>query len=57
MLGFLGDNARHPFRMAIAIGLEALARIYSSLYVALDKGDRAVWNQVSSTKDLVAEKR
>jgi poly-beta-1,6-N-acetyl-D-glucosamine synthase len=57
MLGFLGDNARHPFRLAIAIGLEALARIYSSLYVALDKGDRAVWNQVSSTKDLVAEKR
>ena len=57
MLSFLGDNARHPFRLAIAIGLEALARIYSSLYVALDKGDRAVWNQVSSTKDLVAEKR
>jgi len=57
MLGFLGDNARHPFRLAIAIGLEALARIYSSLYVAFDKGDRAVWNQVSSTKDLVAEKR
>ena len=57
MLGFLGDNARHPIGLAIAIGLEALARIYSSLYVALDKGDRAVWNQVSSTKDLVAEKR
>ena len=57
MLGFLGDNARHPFGLAIAIGLEALARIYSSLYVTLDKGDRAVWNQVSSTKDLVAEKR
>jgi len=57
MLGFLGDNARHPFGLAIAIGLEALARIYSSLYVTLDKGDRAVWNQVSSTKDLVTEKR
>jgi biofilm PGA synthesis N-glycosyltransferase PgaC len=53
---FLSDNVRHPIRLAIAIGLEVLARIYSSLYVALDKGDRAVWNRVSSTKDLVTEK-
>jgi cellulose synthase/poly-beta-1,6-N-acetylglucosamine synthase-like glycosyltransferase len=56
MLGLLRDNARHPLRLAFAIGLEVLARIYSSMYVALDKGDQAVWNQVSSTKDLVAEK-
>ncbi len=56
MLGFLGDNARHPFRLLMAITLEAMARAYSSLYVALDQGDRAVWNQVSSTKDLVPDK-
>ena len=57
MLGLLSDNARHPLKLVIAIELETLARIYSSLYVALDKGDQAVWHQVSSTKDLVAEKR
>jgi biofilm PGA synthesis N-glycosyltransferase PgaC len=57
MLGFIGTNARHPLRLTIAVAMEAMARAYSSLYVALDKGDRAVWNQVSSTKDLVAEKR
>ncbi len=57
MLDFFGDNARHPFKLAIAIALEAMARVHSSLYVALDKGDRAVWHQVSSTKDLVTGKR
>jgi cellulose synthase/poly-beta-1,6-N-acetylglucosamine synthase-like glycosyltransferase len=57
MLGFLAANARHPIRLMIAMAMEAMARAYSSLYVTLDKGDRAIWNQVSSTKDLVAEKR
>jgi hypothetical protein len=56
MLGFLSSQARHPLKMTIAISLEAMARAYSSLYVWLDKGDRAVWKQVSSTKDLLAEK-
>ena len=56
-LGFVRDNAGHPFRLLMAVALEALARAYSTLYVTLDKGDRAVWNQVSSTKDLVADKR
>ncbi|MDD1742999.1 MAG: glycosyltransferase [Methanomassiliicoccales archaeon] len=57
VLGFVRDNASHPFRLLMAVALEALARAYSTLYVTLDKGDRAVWNQVSSTKDLVADKR
>ncbi len=57
MLGFLAANARRPFKLITAIVLEALARAYSSLYVRLDKGDRAVWSQVSSTKDLEAGKR
>ena len=57
MFGFLGANARHPVKLLIAISIEALARAYSSLYVSLDKGDRAVWNQVTSTKDLATEKR
>jgi poly-beta-1,6-N-acetyl-D-glucosamine synthase len=57
MLGFLRANARHPIRLTSAIALEAMARAYSSLYVALDKGDQAVWNQESSTKDFLTEKR
>jgi GT2 family glycosyltransferase len=57
MPGLLANNIRHPIRLFVAITMEALARIYSSLYVALDKGDQAVWNRVSSTKDLLAEKR
>ncbi len=57
MLGFLGANARHPFKFTIAMSLEAMARAYSSMYVFLDKGDPAVWTQVPSTKDLVAKKQ
>jgi biofilm PGA synthesis N-glycosyltransferase PgaC len=57
MPGLLANNIRHPIRLFVAITMEVFARIYSSLYVALDKGDQAVWNRVSSTKDLVPEKR
>jgi len=57
MLGYFADNAGHPFKLAFAVALEALARLYSSLYVALDKGDQAIWQQVSSTKDLSAARR
>jgi hypothetical protein len=56
MIGLFADNARYPLKLTIAIVLEGLARIYSSFYVVLDKGDKAVWHQVSSTKDLVTEK-
>lgn len=51
-LSFLEDNASHPFRVLSAMVIEAYARAYAALYVALDKGDKAVWQQVSSTKDL-----
>jgi hypothetical protein len=56
VLGFVRDNASHPFRLLMDVALEALARAFSTFYVSLDKGDRAVWSQVSSTKDLVADK-
>jgi len=50
--GFLRDNWRHPLLVFGAMALEGAARVYASLYVAMDRGDRAVWSQVSSTKDL-----
>lgn len=51
-LSFLKDNAGHPLKMAWAMSLEAFARAYASLHVKLDKGDRAVWQVVQSTKDV-----
>ncbi len=51
-LDFLKDNKRNIPRMMEAMGLEAYARIYATLYVKLDRGDKAVWSQVSSTKDV-----
>ena len=51
-LDFLKDNRRHPFMVAAAMSLEALARVYAVAYVAMDKGDQAVWSQVASTKDV-----
>jgi biofilm PGA synthesis N-glycosyltransferase PgaC len=51
-LSFLQDNRAHPFLVLGAMGLEAYARLYATVYVALDKGDQAVWQQVGSTKDL-----
>lgn len=53
-LSFLKDNASTPIKVAAAMALEAYARLYAAVYVALDKGDKAVWQQVSSTKDLGA---
>lgn len=44
-----------PDPMPLVLGamlLEAYSRLYATVYVALDKGDKAVWQQVSSTKDL-----
>lgn len=54
-LSFLKDNARHPIKMAVAMSMEAFARVYAALHVRLDKGDRAVWQVVESTK-VVDEK-
>jgi len=51
-MDFLRDNWRDLPRTIAAMGLEAYARIYAVLYVKLDRGDKAVWSQVSSTKDV-----
>jgi biofilm PGA synthesis N-glycosyltransferase PgaC len=51
-VSFLKDNRRGLGKAILAMALEAYARVYATIYVALDKGDKAVWQQVSSTKDL-----
>ncbi|HEY3420217.1 MAG TPA: glycosyltransferase [Methanomassiliicoccales archaeon] len=51
-LGFLKDNSRHFIRMATAMGMEMLARVYASIYVKLDKGDKVMWSMVESTKTM-----
>jgi cellulose synthase/poly-beta-1,6-N-acetylglucosamine synthase-like glycosyltransferase len=52
LTGFAKENRRHLGKMTVAIGLEYGARIYARLYVALDRGDKAVWLPVASSKDL-----
>jgi len=49
---FLKDNARHPLKMVVAMVMEAFARAYAALHVRLDKGDRAIWQVVESTKGV-----
>jgi len=56
-VSFLKDNQGHAWLVLGAMGLEAYARFYATIYVALDKGDKAVWQPVGSTKDLSAPKR
>ncbi len=51
-VSFLKDNSRSMGKALLAMGLEAYARAYATVYVTLDKGDKAVWHQVASTKDL-----
>jgi cellulose synthase/poly-beta-1,6-N-acetylglucosamine synthase-like glycosyltransferase len=51
-LGFLKENSAHIFRMAAAITMELLARVYASIYVKLDKGDKVLWSMVESTKNV-----
>jgi len=51
-VSFLKDNRGNLGRATAAMALEVYARAYATFYVALDKGDKAVWQQVSSTKDL-----
>ncbi|MGD1060602.1 MAG: glycosyltransferase [Methanomassiliicoccales archaeon] len=50
--GFASDNRRHLLRVFVAVLMEIGARGYASLHVALNKGDRPVWEQVRSTKDF-----
>lgn len=51
-LGFLKDNSSHVIRMSAAISMEMLARVYASIYVLLDKGDKVMWSMVESTKNV-----
>ncbi|HPP45156.1 MAG TPA: hypothetical protein PK446_05150, partial [Methanomassiliicoccaceae archaeon] len=54
LLDFLREHGKRPIRIMAAAMLEASARIYSKVYVALDKGDQAVWCQIATSKDVDA---
>ncbi|OPY34522.1 MAG: Glycosyltransferase AglE [Methanomassiliicoccales archaeon PtaU1.Bin124] len=49
---FIKENWRYLDKMFLAICLEAYARVYASLHVRMDKGDRPVWSIVETTKKL-----
>jgi poly-beta-1,6-N-acetyl-D-glucosamine synthase len=51
-LGFLKENSSNIIRMSAAIAMEMLARVYASIYVLLDKGDKVMWSMVESTKNV-----
>jgi poly-beta-1,6-N-acetyl-D-glucosamine synthase len=51
-ISFLKENKGGMRKALTAMLLEAYSRAYATLYVALDKGDKSVWQQVKSTKDL-----
>ncbi len=50
--GFLKDNGKDFWKIAIAMGMELLARAYATVHVIMDKGDRPVWNMVETTKEI-----
>ncbi|QLH75034.1 MAG: glycosyltransferase [Methanomassiliicoccales archaeon] len=50
--GFIRENRKDVWKMFFAIGLELFARYFASLHVALDRGDRPVWNMVETTKQV-----
>ncbi|NLI74669.1 MAG: glycosyltransferase [Euryarchaeota archaeon] len=52
LLDFLRKHGNHPLKIAAAIILEASARMYAKVYVALDKGDKAVWCPIATSKDI-----
>ncbi|MEM0448487.1 MAG: glycosyltransferase [Methanomassiliicoccales archaeon] len=49
---YMKDSRDSISKIMIAVILETWSRFYATLYVALDKGDKAVWQQVQTTKDL-----
>jgi len=49
---FAKDNRHSLHLMFLAIAMEACARTYAIMHVALNRGDKPMWSQVSSTKDL-----
>jgi len=52
LLDFLREHGNRPSRIAAAVLLEASARAYAKVYVAMDRGDQAVWSQIATTKDM-----
>jgi len=46
------DNRYRLHLMLFAVAMEACARTYAIMHVALNRGDKPMWSQVSSTKDL-----
>jgi cellulose synthase/poly-beta-1,6-N-acetylglucosamine synthase-like glycosyltransferase len=52
LISFLHDNRGHPLKLASAMTIEGLSRIYASIHVALDRGDPYVWDMVGTTKRL-----
>lgn len=52
MLDFLREHGNHPVKIMAAALLETSARVYAKAYVALDKGDQAVWCQIGTSKDV-----
>lgn len=42
----------HPFRLTVAIMMEAVSRMRAKAHVRKDRGDMNVWDQVESTKKL-----
>jgi len=51
-LSFIRDNRRNLGKAIAAMSIEAMSRVFASVYVALDKGDPYIWDIVSSTKKL-----
>jgi biofilm PGA synthesis N-glycosyltransferase PgaC len=51
-LSFIKDNRRNLGKAIAAMSIEAMSRIFSSIYVAFDRGDPYIWEMVSSTKKL-----
>jgi hypothetical protein len=49
---FAKDNRYRLHLMLFAVAMEACARTYAIIHVALNRGDKPMWSQVSSTKDL-----
>lgn len=52
VINILKKNGGHVHKVFISMALEMAVRVYSSIYVRLDKGDQTIWSMVSTTKKL-----
>jgi biofilm PGA synthesis N-glycosyltransferase PgaC len=52
LLDYVRENGQNLGKIMAAVLLEGLARIYAKAYVALDRGDQAVWEQITTSKDV-----